>query len=54
MHNSQEMQLWNAKQLWFWAEMKMDIEKKTENCDACQTFRPKQKRQPQPQLPDTQ
>ena len=50
-HKSRKLQTWNAKQLWYWAEMKRDIAKKTDSCDACQTHIPQRIRQPQPQLP---
>ena len=49
-HKSTELQVWNAKLLWYWASMKKDIEQRTQGCVACQTYKQK-KPQPQPQLP---
>ena len=50
-HSSPEMQLWNATKLWFWPESRQDVMRKSEECKACQTYRPRKKRQQQPQLP---
>ena len=50
IHKSKELQIWNAKLLWFRASMKKDIIKRTERCVPCQTNK-QQKVQHQPQLP---
>ena len=49
-HKSTELQIWNAKLLWFRASMKNDIIKRTEGYVTCQTYK-QQNVQPKPQLP---